>query len=107
MRHASADSKPLLVVTDEALAQLALVRSRQSPRADQALGLVLEPGGRIGLVLDQPDRADRVLSLNGAPVLFVAHDVERQLRDHLMDYGGAVGGERFTLVRVLTAVHPA
>lgn len=97
------DAHPPVAVTDEALSRLAEIRARQQPRPDQALGLVLEAEGKMGLVLDVPDEGDRVFSHHGTPVLFIAHDAERRLRGHLIDFEGAPGASRFTIARVPTA----
>ena len=89
----------LVVISESALTQMAILRADQHPRPDQGLGLVWEEGGRIGLVLDIPDGNDRVFVRAGVPVLFISGEVERPLQDRLIDFEGPPGLEKFTIKR--------
>jgi Fe-S cluster assembly iron-binding protein IscA len=89
----------LVVISEPALSQMALLRANQHARPDQGLGLVWESGGRIGLVLDTPDVKDRVFVRDGIPVLFISDEVERPLQDQMIDFEGAPGNEKFTIKR--------
>jgi hypothetical protein len=87
-----------LVVTAGALDALADLRAAQHGRPTQALGLVPDGDGRIGLVLDEPDVGDRLFARNGIPVLFVAVSLGGRLAGRVLDYAGPPGRARFTLV---------
>lgn len=93
----------MVVVTDRALAALGKLRAAEHARAEQAVGLVSEALGGLGLVLDVPGPTDRVFSVRGEPVLFVEAALLKRLAGRVLDHGGPPGQERFTLERIPAA----
>jgi hypothetical protein len=89
---------PPLVVTDRALSKLDSILNQQRRRSSQALGLVLESGGAIGLVLDEPGSGDVLFLHDAQPVLFITAEVAARLAGHVLDVDGATGSGRFSLL---------
>lgn len=89
-------------VTERALGALVDLRAAEHALPGQALGLVVDPGGGIGLVLDLPGAHDRVYSRNDTPILFIEADLGSRLAGRILDHDGAPGEERFTLDRFAT-----
>ena len=89
---------PPLVVTDRALSKLDVILNQQRRRSSQALGLVLEPGGEIGLVLDEPGSGDVVFLHDAQPVLFITAEAAARLAGQVLDADGATGSGRFSLL---------
>jgi len=89
--------QPPLVVTDRALDALDAILSKQLPRASQSLGLVLEPGGTIGLVIDEPGADDRGFTWKARTVLFISAEVSTRLAGNVLDFSGVSAPARFTL----------
>lgn len=93
----SRGSYPPLVVTDRALVKLDDILHRHQRRATQALGLVVEPGGAIGLVVDEPGAGDHIVTRDGRIVLFVSADVATRFAGRALDLTGPEATARFTL----------
>jgi hypothetical protein len=72
--------------------------NQQRRRASQALGLVLESGGEIGLVLDEPGSGDIVYRRDAQPILFITTEAAARLAGHVLDVDEATGSGRFTLL---------
>jgi hypothetical protein len=89
-----------VAVTERALAALVDLRAAEHALPGQALGLVVGPGGSIGLVLDLPGSQDRVFSRNDTPILFIESELGTRLAGRILDHDGAPGHERFTLDRI-------
>jgi hypothetical protein len=62
------------------------------------LGFVVEPGGGIGLVVDEPGPGDRAYAVDGRTVLFVAAEAGDRLAGRVLDRTGADAAGRFTLL---------
>ena len=88
-----------VAVTERALGALVDLRAAEHALPGQALGLVVDPAGSIGLVLDLPGALDRVFSRNDTPILFVEPELGTRLAGRILDHDGAPGEERFTLDR--------
>ena len=89
---------PPLAVTDRALEKLESILDKQRRRASQALGLVIEPGGTIGLVLDEPEIGVVLFVRKARPVLFVTTEAAARLAGYVLDVAGADSAGRFTLL---------
>jgi hypothetical protein len=89
-----------VAVTERALGALVVLRAAEHALPGQALGLVVDPAGSIGLVLDLPGALDRVFSRNDTPILFVEPELGLRLAGRILDHDGAPGEERFTLDRI-------
>ena len=98
-RRSSRGSVVMVEVTERALAALVDLRAAEHALPGQALGLVVDPGGSVGLVLDLPGAQDRVFSQNDTPIFFIEAELETRLSGRLLDHDGAPGKERFTLAR--------
>jgi hypothetical protein len=96
-----------VAVTERALGALAALRGAEHALPRQALGLVLGPGGSVGLVLDLPGPRDPVFSRDNVPILFVDAKLGPRLAGRVLDHGGAPGRERFTLERILPDASPS
>ena len=92
--------QPPLVVTDRALGKLDDILGRQRRRPAQMLGLVIDPGGAIGLVVDEPGAEDRLFTRDGRAILFVTAGVAERFAGRVLDLSGTDATGRFTL-------HPA
>ena len=91
---------PTVAVTERALGALVDLRAAEHALPGQALGLVVDPAGSIGLVLDLPGAHDRVFSRNDTPILFIEAELGSRLAGRILDHDGVPGEERFTLDRV-------
>ena len=89
---------PPLIVTDRALGKLESILNKQRRQASQSLGLVLESGGAIGLVLDEPETGDLLFLREARPVLFVTTEAAARLAGRVLDLTGTDGSGRFTLL---------
>ena len=94
-------------VTERALGALVDLRTAEHALPGQALGLVLDPGGKIGLVLDLPGAQDQVYSRNDTPILFIEVDLGSRLAGRILDHGGVPGEECFTLDPVAPGESPS
>jgi hypothetical protein len=99
-RRSPLGSVLMVEVTERALAALVDLRAAEHALPGQALGLVVGPGGSVGLVLDLPGAQDRVFSQNDTPIFFIESQLETRLAGRLLDHDGDPGEERFTLARV-------
>jgi hypothetical protein len=91
-------SQPPFAVTDRALGELESILNQQEGRASQSLGLVREPDGKIGLVLDEPGAGDRLFVFHARTVLFITAEVSDGIAGYVLDYAGDSGLARFKLL---------
>ncbi|MBI2912379.1 MAG: hypothetical protein HYY03_00480 [Chloroflexi bacterium] len=86
-------------VTERAAEELRSVLAGASPEEGQALRLLVEPGGRFGLGLDQAREDDERVESGGQVVLVLAPAVAQVMEGALIDVQETGEGPRLTISR--------
>lgn len=89
----------IISITGRAAKHLKEVLAARAKSPDQCLRLVVAPGGQAGLVLDKPKEEDKVIEINGAPVLLLSLVLVPALKGTTLDYTDTAEGPQLTLAK--------
>ena len=91
--------KPIISITERAAEHLKEVLATHAESRDQLLRLVAAPGGQAGLLLDRAAAEDKVIEVDGAPILVLAPILAPILEGTILDCADTPQGPRLTLVK--------
>lgn len=86
-------------VTDRALEKLETLREESDPQEGQAVTLIVQEDGELGLALAFPQEEDHVIERNGEPVMIVPQPLMEPLAGITLDYVEDDEHQGFTLDR--------
>jgi Fe-S cluster assembly iron-binding protein IscA len=87
----------MLIVSDRALDVIAGAIDSDEVADDQALRLAKTAEGEFGLVVDQPQADDQIVTRDEKPVLYVANEVSTSLDGATLDIAEGTNPVRLTL----------
>jgi Fe-S cluster assembly iron-binding protein IscA len=86
-------------VTDRALEKLETLREESESQEGQAVTLIVQEDGELGLALAFPQEEDHVIERNGEPVMIVPQPLMEPLAGITLDYVEDDEHQGFTLDR--------
>jgi len=87
----------MLTVTESAKQLLMDTLLAQTDDPESSLRLVLEPSGRLGLVLDEEGYGDQAVEYQGAKVLFVAPELAPLVDEITLDVQDTADGPKLVV----------
>jgi Fe-S cluster assembly iron-binding protein IscA len=86
-------------VTDRALEKLETLRDESGSQEGQAVTLIVQEDGELGLALAFPQEEDHVIERNGEPIMIVPQPLMEPLEGITLDYVENEEHQGFTLDR--------
>lgn len=89
----------MVTVTDQAAQELRNILADTAMKPEQALRLVMRPGGGLGLGLDEEHEGDQVVTADGEKILLVAPSVVEALGEATIATQETSGGQMLVVSR--------